>query len=65
MENYIIHATDTFKKLFSALDRSDQEWIENIKRKLKKEPTGKNPQAKFFILSGFERRSISTKDSIF
>ncbi len=41
MKNYTIYVTDTFKKVFASLDRSEQQWIENIKNKLEEEITGK------------------------
>ena len=41
MTTYTIYATDSFKKLFSALDRSEQIWIEKIKSQLEQNPAGK------------------------
>ncbi len=41
MAKYAIYATDTFKKLFSALDRNEKEWIEKIKKQLEESPSGK------------------------
>ena len=41
MEKYTVYTTDTFKKLFSSLDKSEQQWIRKIKVKLEEYPTGK------------------------
>ncbi len=41
MGNYTIYITDTFKKVFASLDKSEQQWIESIKNKLEEEITGK------------------------
>jgi len=38
---YEIYATYTFKKVFDSLDKSEKQWITNIKDKLKEQPTGK------------------------
>ncbi len=47
-DRYVIYATDTFKKLFLTLDKSEQNWIEKIKRKLEDNPTGKILQFSWF-----------------
>jgi|SRR3989344_8272174 len=41
MDRYTIYATETFKRLYSALDKSEQQWIEKIKNQLEENPTGK------------------------
>ena len=41
MDKYIIYATDSFKKLYETLDRSEQIWIEKTKKQLEENPTGK------------------------
>lgn len=41
MQKYTVYITDTFRKLFSTLDRSEQKWIEKIKSQLEENPTGK------------------------
>jgi len=38
---YIIYTTETFDKIFSALDKTEQEWIIKTKEKLEENPTGK------------------------
>lgn len=38
---YEIYATDTFKEVYESLDNTEQDWIDNIKKKLKEAPTGK------------------------
>ena len=48
MNKYIIYTTDTFKKLYETLDRSEQQWIEKIKTKLEENPTGKILQFEWF-----------------
>ncbi len=41
MNRYTVYATDTFKKLFSTLDGSEQQWIDKIRARLEENPTGK------------------------
>ncbi|HLD97681.1 MAG TPA: hypothetical protein VI934_05050 [Candidatus Nanoarchaeia archaeon] len=41
MTNYDVYATESFKKLYSTLDRSEQIWIEKMKKQLEDYPTGK------------------------
>lgn len=41
MAKYTVYATDTFKKLYYALDKNEQIWIEKIKKSLEESPTGK------------------------
>lgn len=41
MEKYEVYATDSFKKLFSTLTNSEQDWIKKIKEQLEEHPTGK------------------------
>ena len=41
MGGYTIYATESFKKLYETLDRSEQIWIEKIKKQLEENPTGK------------------------
>lgn len=41
MDKYTVYATDSFKKIYSVLDRSEQIWIEKIKSQLEEYPTGK------------------------
>ena len=48
MDKYIVHATDTFKKLYSTLDKSEQQWIEKTKKNLEVNPTGKILQFSWF-----------------
>ncbi len=38
---YAIYATDTFKKLYISLDKTEQDWITKTQAKLKTYPTGK------------------------
>ena len=41
MEKYIIYTTETFDKIFSTLDKTEQKWIIKIKEKLEENPAGK------------------------
>lgn len=41
MKTHTIYATDTFKKIYLTLDRSEQNWIDKTKNKLKINPIGK------------------------
>ena len=41
MSKYVVYATDTFKKLYSALDNNEKIWIDKIKSSLEESPTGK------------------------
>ncbi len=41
MDKYAVYATDTFKKLYLSLDRSEQQWVDKVKKKLEESPTGK------------------------
>lgn len=38
---YEIYATDTFKDIYSSLDKTERNWITKTKKKLQKSPTGK------------------------
>ena len=38
---YKIYATDTFKEIYQALDKSEQDWINKTKENLREFPTGK------------------------
>lgn len=38
---YTIYATETFKKIYNLLDKSEQIWIDKTKKKLRENPTGK------------------------
>lgn len=48
MGRYEVHATDSFKKLYETLDKSEQIWIEKTKRQLEKNPTGQILNFKWF-----------------
>jgi len=48
MERYNVYATDTFKKLYSTLENSEQIWINKIKNNLEESPTGKILHFKWF-----------------
>lgn len=41
MEKYTVYVTEPFEELFYALDKSEQIWIEKIKKNLEENPTGK------------------------
>ena len=41
MGDYIVYVTDSFKKLYSTLDKTEKLWIEKIKKQLEENPTGK------------------------
>ena len=41
MEKYQVYATDSFKKLYAALDGSEQQWVDSAKKQLEENPTGK------------------------
>ena len=45
---YNIYATNTFKKIYNTLDKSEQDWINKTKEKLKDFPTGKPLGYKWF-----------------
>lgn len=44
MGNYTIYSTDTFKKVYLTLDKTEQQWILKTGRKLQDNPTGKTLQ---------------------
>ena len=48
MNKYVVYATDTFKKLYTTLDKSEQQWIQKIKKRLEENPTGKILQFEWF-----------------
>jgi len=45
---YEIYATETFKQIYQSLDKSEQDWIQKTKAKLKLNPTGKPLGLKWF-----------------
>ena len=48
MNNYKTYATDTFREIYSTLDKSEQNWIDKTKKKLAESPTGKILQFEWF-----------------
>ncbi|MAG02472.1 hypothetical protein CMI42_03985 [Candidatus Pacearchaeota archaeon] len=48
MKNYEVYSTDSFNKLFYALDRDEQDWINKIKDQLEFQVTGKPLQFTWF-----------------
>lgn len=41
MGEYTVYGTDTFKKIYESLDKSEQLWIQKISKQLEEYPTGK------------------------
>jgi mRNA-degrading endonuclease RelE of RelBE toxin-antitoxin system len=41
MENYTIYSTENFNRTYLQLDKTEQQWIDKIKKKLEENPTGK------------------------
>ena len=41
MAKYAVYATETFKRLYLALDGSEQQWVDKIKKQLEENLTGK------------------------
>ena len=48
MSLFSIYATDTFKDIYASLDKSEQNWIDKLKKKLAENPTGKILQFEWF-----------------
>ena len=58
MTNYDVYATDSFKKLYLTLDRSEQNWIDKIKIKLGENPTGKILHFNWFREKKYEGKRL-------
>ena len=48
MSEYIIYFTDAFKEVYNSIDKSEQQWINKIQKKLEENPTGKILQFSWF-----------------
>ena len=58
MGNYEVFATDTYKKVYSALDGSEKQWIDKTKENLKENPTGKILQFQWFREKKFNNKRL-------
>jgi len=58
MDNYEVFATDTFRKVYSAIDGSEKQWVDKIKGNLKENPTGKIIQFQWFREKRFHSKRL-------
>jgi hypothetical protein len=55
---YDTYATDNFKKIFNSLDKSEQDWIEKIKRSFKIYSAGKPLGYKWFREKKYKNKRL-------
>ncbi len=56
--SYRIYATDTFKTLYSSLEKDEQRWIDKIKKNLEEYPTGKILKYSWFREKKYENKRL-------
>ncbi|HLC84188.1 MAG TPA: hypothetical protein VJH22_00155 [Candidatus Nanoarchaeia archaeon] len=55
---YVIFATDTFKEIYSSLDKTEKDWIDTIKKKLEEIPTGRPLGYRWFLEKKFLNKRL-------